>query len=137
MHAINTNFVRSRSYEIFHTKIYNTKVSLHENFQIYGMNLTLMAWHAATGKGRHITRCTLCIKDSSLLRTIQCGPTVSIIQRFHCIVFCTFKSFHKISIWITSLFCIITSSHPPLPHILQFPKLSLESGSTNQKGFSW
>ena len=27
-------------------------------------------WHAATGKGCHITRCTLCIEDTSLLRTI-------------------------------------------------------------------
>ena len=26
----------------------------------------------------------LCIKDTSLLRTIQCGPMVSIIQIFHC-----------------------------------------------------
>ena len=35
--TINTNAVRGRSYEkIFYTKIYHTKVSLHENFQIYG-----------------------------------------------------------------------------------------------------
>ena len=43
------------------------------------------AWHVKTGKGWHITGCTLRIKDTSLLQTIQHGPAVSIIQRFHCI----------------------------------------------------
>ena len=33
---INANAVRGHSYEIFLYKIYCTKVSLHENFQIYG-----------------------------------------------------------------------------------------------------
>ena len=37
VHTINANAVRGRSYEkFFYTKIYHTKVSLHENFQIYG-----------------------------------------------------------------------------------------------------
>ena len=34
--TINANMVRGRSYKFFYTKIYHTKVSLHENFQIYG-----------------------------------------------------------------------------------------------------
>ena len=37
----------------------------------------------ATGKSRHITGCTLCVKDISLLWTLQCGPAVSIIESFH------------------------------------------------------
>ena len=32
----NANVVRGRSYEKFFAKIYHTKLSLHENFQIYG-----------------------------------------------------------------------------------------------------
>ena len=37
VHTINANVVRGCSYKkIFYTKIYHTKVSLHENFQIYG-----------------------------------------------------------------------------------------------------
>ena len=35
MHTINANAVRGHSYEIFFHKIHHTKVSLHENFQIY------------------------------------------------------------------------------------------------------
>ena len=35
--TINANVVRGRSYAIFYAKIYHTKVSLHENFQIYGI----------------------------------------------------------------------------------------------------
>ena len=38
MHAINTNAVRGRYYEIFYMKIYHTKVSLHKNFQIYSIH---------------------------------------------------------------------------------------------------
>ena len=37
-------------------------------------NLKHMAcgnWQLATGKGRQITECTLCIKDTSLLRTLH------------------------------------------------------------------
>ena len=38
------NAVRGRSYEKnFYTKIYHTKVSLHENFQIYGMLKIILA----------------------------------------------------------------------------------------------
>ena len=37
VHTINANVVRSHSYEkIFYVKICHTKVSLHENLQIYG-----------------------------------------------------------------------------------------------------
>ena len=43
-------------------------------------------WHTATGKGRHIIRCTLCIRVTPLLWTHQRGPAVSIIQRFYCMV---------------------------------------------------
>ena len=46
--AINTNAVRVHSYEIFYTKLYHTKVSLHKNFQIYGSTLpasTLLVVH--------------------------------------------------------------------------------------------
>ena len=41
-------------------------------------------WHTVTGKGRHTTGCTLYITDTSLLRTLQRGPAVSVVQRFHC-----------------------------------------------------
>ena len=37
-------------------------------------------WHMANGKGHHITAC---ITDTSVLRTLQRGPTVSVIQKFH------------------------------------------------------
>ena len=53
-------------------------------------------WHAATGKGHHIT----CIKDTSLLRTIYCGPAVSVIQMFHCIqlpVVCASEQFQEVN----------------------------------------
>ena len=42
--------------------------------------------HTVTGKGCHITTCTLSIKDTSLLQTLQCGPGVSTTQRFHVLV---------------------------------------------------
>ena len=44
----------------------------------------LKTWHAATGNGHHITRYTLCTKDTSLLQTIYRRPVVSVIQRFYC-----------------------------------------------------
>ena len=37
MRTISTNAVRGRSYEKIFTRKFDTKVSLHENFQIYGM----------------------------------------------------------------------------------------------------
>ena len=46
-------------------------------------------WHTATGKGRHNTGYTPCIMDTSVLWTLQCGPAVSVIQRFHCNYDCT------------------------------------------------
>ena len=45
-------------------------------------------WHTVTGKGCHITWCTLCINDTSVLQALQYGPMVSVIQRFHCILLC-------------------------------------------------
>ena len=52
------------------------------------------SWHMTTGKGRLITRCTLCIKDTSLLQTLQRGPAATVFQRFHCTA--------KFRIWVCS-----------------------------------
>ena len=43
--------------------------------------------HMACGNWKRIVTLqgALCIKDTSLLRTIYHGPVVSVIQRFHCI----------------------------------------------------
>ena len=46
MCTISANAVRDCSYENFYTKIYHTKVSLSENFQIYGtVVLALLPMH--------------------------------------------------------------------------------------------
>ena len=39
MCTVNANVVRGRSYEKFYTKVYHMKISLHENFKIYGILL--------------------------------------------------------------------------------------------------
>ena len=78
--------------------------------------LKLVLWYAATGKGHHITKCTLRINDTSLSRTLQRGPAVSIIQRFHCTCTCTCTS------------CMDTTlSHCPL----------LKSNTTTPQGWMW
>ena len=58
----------------------------HFKASLHSRNTKLSStWHMATGKSRHVTRCTLRIKDTSLLQILQGGPAVSVPQRFHCI----------------------------------------------------
>ena len=69
--------------------IWTLAISIHPTFQgLSALKLSnTVAYVHVTGEGRHITRCTFCIKDTSLLRTFQRGPAVSVLQRFHCIFY--------------------------------------------------
>ena len=66
-------------------KILAISITFQGLYALKGCSTISITWHTVTGNDRHFTGCTLCIKDTSLLQTLQCGPVVSIIQKFQCI----------------------------------------------------
>ena len=63
-------------------------ISIHsttfQGLSVFKERSTFNHMACGDGNGLHITGCTLHIKDTSLFRTLQRGPVVSVIQRFHC-----------------------------------------------------